>query len=289
MTAPLFHLDPGALDDAAVAEVVTLTGAEGHHAATVMRLQPGEPVLLSDTVGRRAEGRVRSAGGGQLEVEILAVIEEPVPLPRLVLVQALAKDRRDLQGVESATELGVDAVIPWQAERSVARWKAGRETKKHAEWVALVTTAAKQTRRTTIPEVRPLQSTAGYLTAIRSAGAEVGVVVLHETDETSLAQAIAALQKPARKDPTLKDPTLKDPMQQDSTHQLQELHVVVGPEGGISDREIELLTGAGAQVARLGPTVLRSSTAGPAALAAAQLLLGRWDWGAETGQPEQTA
>ncbi|EXF24632.1 16S rRNA methyltransferase [Nesterenkonia sp. AN1] len=280
MTAPLFHLEPGALDHVGVAEVITLAGSEGHHAATVMRLQPGEPVLLSDTVGRRAEGRVRSAGSGQLEVEILSLLQEPRLLPRLVLVQALAKDRRDLQGVESATELGVDAVIPWQAERSVARWKAGREAKKHAEWVAMVRTAAKQTRRTTIPEVRPLHSTSGYLQAIKAAGAEVGVVVLHETDETSLAQAIAALQAPgghASQAPGA------------PAHQLTELHLIVGPEGGISDREIELLTGAGARIARLGPTVLRSSTAGPAALAAAQLLLGRWDWDTGAGHPEQSA
>ncbi|MGJ9371981.1 16S rRNA (uracil(1498)-N(3))-methyltransferase [Nesterenkonia sp. CF4.4] len=279
MTAPLFHLGPGALENAEAAEVVTLSGPEGHHAATVMRLQPGEPVLLSDTVGRRAEGRVRSAGGGQLEVEILTVTDEPVLLPRLVLVQALAKDRRDLQGVESATELGVDAVIPWQAERSVARWKAGREAKKHAEWVSMVTTAAKQTRRTTIPEVRPLQSTAQYLKTVASDGTGVGVVVLHETDETSLAEAIAELQDAARPDPQTGTPE----------DQLQELHLVVGPEGGISDREIEQLTSAGAKIARLGPNVLRSSTAGPAALAAAQLLLGRWDWAAETSQPDQTA
>lgn len=299
MTAPLFHLGPGALEKAHVAEVVTLSGPEGHHAATVMRLQPGEPVLLSDTVGRRAEGRVRSAGSGQLEVEILAVTDEPVPLPRLVLVQALAKDRRDLQGVESATELGVDAVVPWQAERSVARWKAGREAKKHAEWVSIVTTAAKQTRRTTIPEVRPLRSTAQYLKTIEADGMSVGVVVLHETDETSLAEAIAELQDADRLHPTGLDPSGQDPTGQDSTGldpearnqapQLQELHLVVGPEGGISDREIEQLTSAGAKIARLGRNVLRSSTAGPAALAAAQLLLGRWDWAPETGQPEQTA
>ncbi|MGJ9404736.1 16S rRNA (uracil(1498)-N(3))-methyltransferase [Nesterenkonia aurantiaca] len=280
MTAPLFHLEPGALDHVGVAEVITLAGSEGHHAATVMRLQSGEPVLLSDTVGRRAEGRVRSAGSGQLEVEILSLLQEPRLLPRLVLVQALAKDRRDLQGVESATELGVDGVIPWQAERSVARWKAGREAKKHAEWVAMVRTAAKQTRRTTIPEVRPLHSTSGYLQAIKAAGAEVGVVVLHETDETSLAQAIAALQAPGGHAPQAPGAP---------AHQLTELHLVVGPEGGISDREIELLTGAGARIARLGPTVLRSSTAGPAALAAAQLLLGRWDWDTGAGHPEQSA
>ncbi|GAA1106842.1 16S rRNA (uracil(1498)-N(3))-methyltransferase [Nesterenkonia jeotgali] len=275
MTAPLFHLAPGALDAAGVGELVSLTGREGHHAATVMRLQPGESVLLSDTVGRRAEGLVRAAGDGQLQVEILSVTQEPVLLPRLVLVQALAKDRRDLQGVESATELGVDTVIPWQAERSVARWKAGREAKKHAEWVATVTTAAKQTRRTTIPEVRPLQSTAAYLRAVESAGAGVGVVVLHETQETSLAEAIAALQAGMG--------------QESSGQQLQELHLVVGPEGGISDREIELLTAARARIARLGPTVLRSSTAGPAALAATQLLLGRWDWDTGAGPLEESA
>ncbi|GAA1148273.1 16S rRNA (uracil(1498)-N(3))-methyltransferase [Nesterenkonia lutea] len=258
MTAPLFHLSPGALDAVAPGASVTLSGAEGHHAATVMRMQPGEQVLLSDTVGLRAEGLVRAAGGGELQVEILELTQEPVLRPRIVLVQALAKDRRDLQGVESATELGVDAVIPWQAERSVARWKAGRETKKHAEWVALVRTAAKQTRRTTIPAVRPLQTTAQYRDALSAAGDRIGAIALHETDQTSLAQAVTA--------------------HCGSGTAPEELHLIIGPEGGISDREIELLSDAGARVARLGPTVLRSSTAGPAALAATQLLLGRWDW-----------
>ncbi|MGJ9425216.1 16S rRNA (uracil(1498)-N(3))-methyltransferase [Nesterenkonia halotolerans] len=258
MTAPLFHLSPGALDDAGPGASIVLSGAEGHHAATVMRLKPGEQVILSDTVGSRAEGIVRTAGAGELSVEIMQLTREPVLEPRLVLVQALAKDRRDLQGVESATELGVDAIIPWQAERSVARWKAGREAKKHAEWVATVTSAAKQTRRTSIPTVRALHTTAQYLETLSSTGPRIATIVLHETDETSLAQAIS-------------EHCANEPGP-------EELHLVIGPEGGISEREIELLTAAGARIARLGPTVLRSSTAGPAALAATQLLLGRWDW-----------
>lgn len=260
MTAPLFHLTPGALDAAEPGSTLTLDGAEGHHAATVMRLASGEAVQLSDTVRLRAEGVVIAVAAGQLQVQIVDVLTEAPPLPRLVLVQALAKDRRDLQAVEAATELGVDAVIPWQAERSVARWKSGREAKKHAEWVNIVTTAAKQTRRTAIPQVRSLHTTAQYVQAYGQAGQRAGVVVLHEAEETSL------------------DTVLKGLGASGAQPQVDELHLVVGPEGGISDRELQLLTDVSARTARLGRHVLRSSSAGPAAVAGTQLLLGRWDW-----------
>lgn len=263
MTAPLFHLAPGTLDAAEPGAVLVLDGAEGHHAATVMRLGPGEAVQLSDTERMKADAVVMSAQTGRLEVEIRSVSNEPVPRPRLVLVQALAKDRRDLQAIESATELGVDAVIPWQAERSVARWKAGREAKKHAEWVNTVATAAKQTRRTAIPEVRELHTTGQYLA---SAPAGVGVVVLHEAEEVSLRSVLTDLG------------LLTAAGSAEPAPQLEELHLLAGPEGGISDQEIARLSAASARTARLGRHVLRSSTAGPAAIAGVQLLLGRWDW-----------
>ena len=259
MTAPLFHLSPGALDGVGPGSVVTVTGAEAHHAATVMRLAPGEQVQLSDTAHRRIDGVVVSSAAGELGVEVRTVDDEPAVLPRLVLVQALAKEKRDLQAVESATELGVDAIIPWDAERSVARWKAGRETKKHAEWVSTVRTAAKQTRRTAIPEVHPLHSTGQYCQQLRHRP-EVAAVALHEIEEVSLRTALGAAGALA------------------AGTEIAELHLLVGPEGGISDRELGQLAEAGALTARLGRSVLRSSTAGPAALAAAQLLLGRWDW-----------
>ncbi|WP_300343028.1 16S rRNA (uracil(1498)-N(3))-methyltransferase [Nesterenkonia sp.] len=263
MTAPLFHLAAGSLDDADVGSVVVLDGPEGHHAATVMRMGPGEQVQLSDTQRLRAEGTVTAADQGQLSVELTALHREPDLRPHLVLVQALAKDKRDLQAIESAAELGVDAIIPWEAERSVARWKAGREAKKHAEWVSTVTAAAKQTRRTAIPQVEQLHTTADYLRRIQQDQPRPAVVVLHERERSSLRAALEAHGL---------DPT----GQRESG--VDQLHLVVGPEGGITDREIEQLTAAGARTARLGPTVLRSSTAGPAALAAAQLLLGRWEW-----------
>lgn len=251
MTAPLFHLRPGALDGVLPGSAVTLGGPEGHHAANVMRLGLGEQIQLSDTRQITVTGTVTGVSPGELSVEVHQVHTEPVQLPRLLLVQALAKDKRDLQAVESATELGVDAIIPWQAERSVARWKAGREAKKHAEWSTTVAAAAKQTRRTAVPQVHPLHTSRQYLELIGQQPG-IGVVVLHETDTVPLAETLAHYDA------------------------AEELHLVVGPEGGISQNEIEQFTAAGARTARLGRHVLRSSTAGPAALAAVQVLLGRW-------------
>ncbi|WP_147106237.1 16S rRNA (uracil(1498)-N(3))-methyltransferase [Nesterenkonia populi] len=260
MTAPLFHLRPGALDGATSGSVILLDGAEGHHAATVMRLAPGEEIQLSDTERTRVSGVVRESGEGRLRLEVRESVIDPEQLPRLVLVQALAKDKRDLQAVESAAELGADRIIPWQAERSVAKWKAGREAKKHSEWASTAAAAAKQTRRTGIPPVEQLHTTGQY---VRRVSGEPGtaVLVLHETEKISLRDALAQLGALG-----------------EAVAAPQELHLVVGPEGGISDAELAQLTEAGARTARLGATVLRSSTAGPAALAGAQLLLGRWDW-----------
>lgn len=254
MTAPLFHLGPGRLDGVAVGDLVRLDGAEGHHAATVMRLVAGEEVQLSDTRRLRVTGSVVGTTTGELTVQVRLVEEEPDLRPRLVLVQALAKDRRDLQAIESATELGVDRIVPWQAERSVARWKPGREAKKHAEWLSTVRTAAKQTRRTAVPEVEELHSTARYAASAAEDPGRV-VVVLHESEQRTLSGALDELD----------------------VRSADELHLVVGPEGGIAPGEIDQLVAAGARVARLGRTVLRSSTAGPAALAGVQVLLGRWE------------
>ncbi|MDR8018649.1 16S rRNA (uracil(1498)-N(3))-methyltransferase [Nesterenkonia aerolata] len=287
MTAPLFHLAPGSLDLAAVGVRLTLDGAEGHHAATVMRLGPGESIDLSDTGRIRVAGVVVAAAEGGLEIEVRTVQEHPAPHPELVLVQALAKDRRDLQAVETAVELGVDRIVPWQAERSVARWKPGREAKKHQEWVHTVRAAAKQSRRTGVPAVEALQSTAQLLDSLiedaastradsndadSTGAAETAVLVLHEEAEASLCEASRQLG------------LIPEPWRGP-----RRVLLVVGPEGGISPEERQRLTEAGAVSAVLGPHVLRTSTAGPAALSALQLLLGRWDAAPGDHSTEPTA
>jgi 16S rRNA (uracil1498-N3)-methyltransferase len=244
VSAPLFLVESLALDEAAVGSTVTLSGPEGRHAVQVRRVRAGERVDLADGAGTRVEGvvrRVASARGvaePHVELEVLAVVSEPAADPRFVLVQALAKGDRDLSAVETATELGVDEIVPWQAERSIVVWRDGRAAKGHQRWVATAFAATKQARRAWRPEVGPLLTTDGLTERVSQAAV---ALVLHEEAERPL----ASVDLPPTGDVVL----------------------VVGPEGGITPGELDRLEAAGAVAVRLGRAVLRSSSAGPAAIA----------------------
>lgn len=244
MGAPLFLVERRGLHGAGLGTTVELAGAEGRHAVQVRRVRTGERVDLADGAGTRVEGvvrRVRSAkddAGPAVELEVLAVRTEPAPDPRLVLVQALAKGDRDLSAVETATELGVDELVPWQAERSIVVWRDDRAIKAHKRWAATVFAATKQARRSWLPDVAPLESTEALLHRVSRAAL---ALALHEEAERPL----ATVELPPAGDVVL----------------------VVGPEGGITPGEIDRLEVAGAVPVRLGSTVLRSSSAGPAAVA----------------------
>ena len=181
--------------------------------------------------------------------------DEPRPRVRLVLVQALAKGDRDELAAETATELGIDAVIPWQSERSIVRWKADRAAKAHAKWQSVVTAAAKQARRAWIPEVRAAVDGAGLQAAVAAADL---AIILHEDAVRPLRQVL----EPGRPPPLRR--------RRRTGAASREVLLIVGPEGGISPREVTRLCDAGAVTALLGHHVLRSSTAGPAADGACQ-------------------
>lgn len=248
MTAPMFYAEPESLGQVGVGAVITLAGSEGRHAVRVRRMAPGEQVQLSDGSGVIAVGRVDAAENDVLSVLVEAVERPESRGPRFVLVQALAKGGRDELAIEAATELGVDAVMPWAAERSVVQWRGDRAVRGHRKWETVVSAAAKQARRATLPTVEPLV-TSGQLVD-RLAG--MRTVLLHEEATTSMgALDLDDLADDAR------------------------VALVVGPEGGVSDQERAGLVAAGADVVRLGPSVLRSSTAGPAALAVLSARL-RW-------------
>jgi 16S rRNA (uracil1498-N3)-methyltransferase len=252
VTTPLFLLEPGDLDTVDAGGTLLLDGAEGRHAATVRRLRAGERVDVADSAGVVALCQVRdvvAAGTRRPEALLLDVLDvrtEPQPALRFVLVQALAKGGRDEQAIETATELGVDEVVPWQAARSVVLWRGPRGDKAHASWRSTVRAAAKQSRRPRVPTVAPV--VAGPALAGRVSSAALAVV-LHEEATTPL----SSLTLPSEGDVLL----------------------VVGPEGGIAPDELTDLTAAGAVAVRLGEHVLRSSTAGPAALAVLSAA-GRW-------------
>jgi 16S rRNA (uracil1498-N3)-methyltransferase len=229
-----------------VGDVVVLGGAEGRHAAIVRRTKVGERLLLTDGAGLRVEAEVRSIGRGTLDAAVVAVSTDPEPSPRLVLVQALAKHDRDDQAVEAATECGVDEVVPWQAARSVVQWRGERGEKARRKWDAVLVAATKQSRRTRRPLLAPTVTTADLALRVRGAAA---AYVLQEDAGAPLAAV-----------------TLPD---------AGDVVLVVGPEGGVAPDELAVLEAAGATAVRLGPTVLRSSSAGPAALAVLSAM-SRW-------------
>jgi 16S rRNA (uracil1498-N3)-methyltransferase len=248
VSLPVFVAGAGALDAASAGSPVTLDGDEGRHAATVRRIRPGERIDVADGAGRLARCVVDRAEAGRLLLTVESVRDVEPRLPRLVLVQALAKGGRDELAVETATELGVDAVVPWQAARSVVRWAGPDKVDKgRRRWEATALAAAKQSRRATVPPVRPMVDTR----ALARTAAGACLLVLHEEAETPL----TAASPPAG---------------------VEEVLLAVGPEGGIGDDELAELTAAGARPVRLGPEVLRSSSAGPAAITVLSVLLGRW-------------
>lgn len=259
MSNPVFFTPPGTLDGLAPGAVFVLDGPEARHAVTVKRLGVGERLDIADGAGKRLSGTVAAVAPNELTVECSGLSAEPRPEVRLVLVQALAKGDRDELAAETATELGIDAVVPWQAERSIVRWKAERAAKAHAKWQSVVTAAAKQARRAWIPEVRSAVDGAGLQAAVAAADL---AVILHEDAVRPLRQVLEAWQaaRPAG----------------DGADGGCEVLLIVGPEGGISPREVTRLCDAGAVTALLGHHVLRSSTAGPAATVLASDILGRW-------------
>jgi 16S rRNA (uracil1498-N3)-methyltransferase len=254
VTAPVFLAEPGALDALAAGDAYLLTGTEGRHAGVVQRKSVGERVDVVDCAGVRLVGEVEAAGPDGVHLRVREVVREPAAAPRLVLVQALAKGDRDELAIEAATEVGADGVLPWQAERSIVVWRGDRAAKSRARWLGTVRTAAKQARRAHVPDVAlALDSAALARRAREVVDAGGAVLVLHEEATAPLADV--ALPAPGV---------------------AAEVLVVVGPEGGISAREVELLVEAGAVTVRLGPHVLRTSTAGPVALALLAQRLNRW-------------
>ncbi|WP_298888118.1 16S rRNA (uracil(1498)-N(3))-methyltransferase [uncultured Serinicoccus sp.] len=234
MSDPLFLLPTASLVD----DDIVLDGPEGRHAATVQRITVGESVVVSDGAGQGARCRVVAAGGDELRLRVTERLADDEPQLRLVLAQALAKGDRDLQAVETATELDVTEVLPWQADRSIVRWRGERTAKALRRWDQTIVAATKQSRRLRRPLLADPVGRRGLLERVAEADL---ALVLHEEATEPLS-------------------TLRLP-------EAGEVLVVVGPEGGITPEEMSDLVAAGGRAVRLGRSVLRTSTAGPAALA----------------------
>jgi len=279
MSAPVFLAEAGDLGSLAPGDTYLLDGLEGRHAGVVQRRGVGERIDVVDGAGLRLTCRVTAVQASEVTLQVVSVEREPSDGVSVVLVQALAKGDRDELAIEAATEAGVDAVLPWQAERSVVVWRGDRAAKSRARWVATVRAATKQARRASLPGVGDVVDAKGLAARTAQVVAAGGtVLVLHEEATLPIAQAVLpGLPALPALGAGAQGPAVQTP--EDSatgSDALREILVVVGPEGGISERECTLLTEAGATLVRLGPHVLRTSTAGPIAVALLSERLGRW-------------
>jgi len=233
------------LDDVEVGDRLSLSGAEAKHAATVNRTRPGQSVLIGNGRGLVVGGEVLVATSTELTIDVDTVERVERSSTTVTLVQALAKGDRDELAIQASTELGVDSVIPWSATRSVSRWEGPKVAKGRERWATIVREAAKQSIRAWVPEVGQLATTK----SVAALAVDQRVLVLEPDARTPLT-SLALDERP--------------------------LVLVVGPEGGIAPEELALLEAQGAELVRLGTTVLRTSTAGPAAVAVLNAMLGRW-------------
>jgi 16S rRNA (uracil1498-N3)-methyltransferase len=243
VSLPVFLSD--AVTGASAGSSVVLDGDEGRHAATVMRIRAGEQVVLTDGAGTSATCSVTHSGKGSLALRVESVGRTDRVLPHVTVVQAIPKGDRGELAVDMLTEIDVDRIVPWAAARSVAVWRGDRVARSLAKWRAAARAAAKQARRSWLPEVTDLADTAEVARLLGDADL---AVVLHE----DAALPLAAL----------------------SLDGVESIVVVVGPEGGLD--EAELAAFAAGEVVRLGSSVLRTSTAGVAAVAALLSRTPRW-------------
>ena len=249
MTHPLFY-SPQATGSR-IDDLISLDRAASGHAIRSQRLQAKDPVLVSDGAGTLAEGVIQTADPQSTQIRVTQVSIQSQPRVRINLVQALAKADRDLLAAQTATELGVDAVTPWQAQRSIVRIRAERAEKILGKWRSKLQAAAQQSRRAIIPDLKdPMITTE----VARLHDPENGhhIVVLHEDGTTEIDHAVAL------------------------TSGVQTLHIVVGPEGGVAPQELAAIEQAGGTAVKIGHNVLRSSTAGPVAITLLNQLLKRW-------------
>ena len=246
MVEPLFRAEFAV--PPTVGAFVTLAGSEGKHAVNVRRMRVGEGIQLSNGAGLRVRGSVSALGNSSLTVEINSVTQELEPDVKLTIIQALAKGDRDELAVQAATELGCFGVIPWQAERSISKWEGAKIAKSVERWQTIVSEAAKQSLRVFEPKVADPIGTKQLVAQVKNFDL---VLVLDPTANRGLG-AVAFDSGAAS------------------------VAIVVGPEGGISDLELEALEDAGALRINLGAPILRTSTAGVAAISVIQSKLGLW-------------
>jgi len=217
---------------------------EAHHAIKVLRVKIGEEIMISDGSGNWASGPIEELDKKTLLIKVSNQGEKKMHKPELVIVQAITKSDRNKEMLELITVAGVDRIIPWQSDRSISKWQSDSADK----WELTIKESCKQARRVVMPKLSKSVNS-------RQLGEELSSspfsLIFHESASTNFSD--------------VKIPS-----------DIQSIHLIIGPEGGITDEELLMFKCVSSNIVRLGDPVLRSAHAGFAALAAVQTKLGRW-------------
>lgn len=232
------------VDELSGSKTQALDNDEAHHAIKVMRLKIGEEIKISDGEGSWVSGPISEVGKKSLKITVTSNGIERIKKPELVLVQAIIKSDRNKEMLELITVAGVDRIIPWQADRCISKWQSNSYDK----WSNSIKEASKQSRRVNLPKLEKVMSTKQI---IEQMVVNDCIVVFHESANEKFSSL-------------------------DISQKASALYLIIGPEGGITDTELEIFKSKGGNLVRLGEPVLRSAHAGFAALASIQTKLERW-------------
>jgi len=240
-----FFVDENAIADG----TATISGNLFCHMSRVLRLKIGTRVILSDGIGRRHVGYIEQIGKENLLIRIEESSSEPSrPAgPLMTLYQGLPKGSKMEFILQKSTELGVDVLAPFAAERSAVRLPAARESQRMERWQRVIREAARQSDRTTLPQ---LETVADFPDLLSKADQTVKLLLWEEEKSNRLRSVLGSLPVP------------------------ESVSVIVGPEGGLTRDEAASAMASGFLPVTLGSRILRTETAGLAILAILQYCWG---------------
>ena len=226
-------------------EEMYIEGVDARHISKVLRMQPGDKLQIVSDDGVSAMAEITAIASERVSVRCLEKLAEShEPRVRLVLAQGLAKGEKMDFIIQKAVEMGAYSVIPVAMEHSVVRLDGAKAAKKVERWQKIAESAAKQSKRDIIPQVQQVQSMAEMLA---SGDYETKIIAYECEDRLSLKAALKAAE---------------------AAGGIKELLLIIGPEGGISEGELEAARAAGAVPVSLGRRILRAETAGLVAISA---------------------
>jgi len=251
-----FYIDPSA----AAKPLATIEGAEAHHIKNVLRLQPGDRLKLFDGINYEYEAVISNIGADKVEIEIQHKSQINVSAgTRIMVAQAFLKEKKMDDLVRKLSELGIAGWIPFFSQRSIARPDKDRLAGRIQRWKRIATEALKQCRRKNMLEISEALTFDEVLEFSKNCDLKI---VFWENEATLLNRGLGSK----------------------SDTPLNSIMVMLGPEGGFTDQEIERAWQAGFVSAGLGPRILRAETAALAASTLVQYLFG--DMGPISGRPD---